>query len=115
MSLTYRLQLSHYGHLSSSTCDQVYKAATRTAFLYDRSVGSASRPPRSDAERDHAADELRGHYEAGRLTLEAFQHRLDEAHAARTDTQLRHALRQLPSARLQTVRRDQVAKVHRAT
>ena len=58
----------------------------------------------SDAERDQALDELRGHYEAGRLTLEEFQHRLDEAHAARTETQLRHALRQLPSARLPTVR-----------
>jgi hypothetical protein len=58
----------------------------------------------SDAEREQVADELRGHYEAGRLTLDEFQHRLDEAHAARTETQLQHVLRQLPSARLPTVR-----------
>src|SRR5205085_11093051 len=47
---------------------------------------------------------LRGHYEAGRLTLEEFQQRLGETHAARTETQLEHALRQLPAARLPTVR-----------
>jgi len=58
----------------------------------------------SDAEREQVADELRGHYEAGRLTLEEFQHRLDEAHASRTETQLKDVLRQLPSARLPTVR-----------
>jgi hypothetical protein len=58
----------------------------------------------SDAERERVAHELRGHYEAGRLTLEEFQHRLDETHAARTETQLRHVLRQLPSASLPTVK-----------
>jgi hypothetical protein len=58
----------------------------------------------SDAEREQVTDELRGHYEAGRLTLEEFQQRLDEAHAARTETQLRHVLRQLPSASLPTVK-----------
>lgn len=50
------------------------------------------------------ADELRGHYETGRLTLEEFQHRLDEAHAARTEAQLKDVLRQLPSASLPSVR-----------
>lgn len=58
----------------------------------------------SDAEREQVTDELRGHYEAGRLTLEEFQQRLDEAHAARTSAQLEHVLRQLPSAALPTVR-----------
>jgi Domain of unknown function (DUF1707) len=57
----------------------------------------------SDAERERVADDLRGHYQAGRLTLEEFQQRLDEAHAARTATQLKSALRQLPSARVPTV------------
>jgi len=58
----------------------------------------------SDAERNRVADALREHYEAGRLTLDEFQQRLGETHAARTGTQLDHALRQLPSARLPTVR-----------
>jgi hypothetical protein len=58
----------------------------------------------SDAERRRVVDDLREHYEAGRLTLEEFQGRLDETHAARTRTQLEHVLRQLPSARLPTVR-----------
>jgi hypothetical protein len=58
----------------------------------------------TDADRARVAGELRGHFETGRLTLEEFQQRLDEAHAARTESQLRHALRQLPSAKLPTVR-----------
>jgi hypothetical protein len=58
----------------------------------------------SDAEREQVTVELRGHYEAGRLTLEEFQHRVDEAHAARTSGQLDHVLRQLPSAALPSVR-----------
>ena len=58
----------------------------------------------SDAEREQVSSELREHYEAGRLTLEEFQQRVDEAHAARTRTQLDNVLRQLPSAGLPTVR-----------
>ena len=58
----------------------------------------------TDADRARVAGELRGHFETGRLTLEEFQQRLDEAHTARTESQLRHALRQLPPAKLPTVR-----------
>jgi len=56
-----------------------------------------------DADRVRVAGELRGHYETGRLTLEEFQERLDEAQTARTESQLRHALRQLPPAKLPSV------------
>jgi Domain of unknown function (DUF1707) len=66
-----------------------------------------SRPPDllvSDADRTRVARELRAHYESGRLTLEEFQERLDEAHAARTESQLEHVLRQLPPAKLPSVR-----------
>jgi Domain of unknown function (DUF1707) len=49
----------------------------------------------SDADRARVASELRTHYESGRLTLEEFQERLDEAHAARTESQLERVLRQL--------------------
>ena len=51
-----------------------------------------------DAERTAAAAELRQHYEAGRLTLDELEGRLDSVNAARTESDLRGALRQLPSA-----------------
>jgi len=57
----------------------------------------------SDADRARVARELRDHYESGRLTLEEFQGRVDEAHAARTQSQLEHVLRQLPPAKLPSV------------
>jgi hypothetical protein len=57
----------------------------------------------SDAERERVADDLRGHYEAGRLTLDEFQQRLDQLHAARTQRQLDDALRQLPPTPLPSV------------
>jgi hypothetical protein len=52
----------------------------------------------ADADRASAADELRVHYDSGRLTLEEFESRLDEAHNARTRGDLDHALRQLPQS-----------------
>jgi hypothetical protein len=58
----------------------------------------------SDADRARVAGQLREHFEAGRLNLEEFQERLDEAHAARTVGQLRNVLRQLPAAKLPTVK-----------
>ena len=45
----------------------------------------------SDAERRRVADDLREHYEAGRLTLEEFQGRLDETHAAGVNRELLNA------------------------
>jgi Domain of unknown function (DUF1707) len=57
----------------------------------------------SDADRARIAGELRTHYESGRLRLEEFQERLDEAHGARTEAQLERVLRQLPSPGLPTV------------
>jgi uncharacterized membrane protein YccC len=57
----------------------------------------------SDADRVRVLAELRRHYEAGRLTLEEFQERLDEAHAARTELELRNVLRQLPPAMLPSI------------
>jgi hypothetical protein len=50
----------------------------------------------ADSDRATAADELRLHYDSGRLTLEEFESRLSEAHTARTRGDLEHALRQLP-------------------
>jgi Domain of unknown function (DUF1707) len=58
----------------------------------------------SDTDRARVTSELREHYEAGRLTLEEFQERLDEAHGARTEGQLRNVLRQLPGAKPPTVK-----------
>ena len=50
----------------------------------------------ADADRATAADEMRQHYDSGRLTLDEFESRLDEVHAARTRGDLEHAFRQLP-------------------
>jgi hypothetical protein len=55
----------------------------------------------SDAEREHAASELRTHLEQGRLTLDEFGERLEAAYGARTRSQLDEALRQLPARRPQ--------------
>jgi DUF1707 SHOCT-like domain len=74
-------------------------SGVRSRVLYDLSSDLLV----SDAERQRVEDDLRGHYEAGRLTLDEFQQRLDEAHAAGTQTQLDHVLRQLPAARLPSV------------
>ena len=50
----------------------------------------------ADSDRSTAADELRQHYDSGRLTLEEFEGRLSEVHTARTRGDLDHAFRQLP-------------------
>jgi len=50
-----------------------------------------------DAERRAAASDLGTHYEAGRLTLEEFEGRLERVHRARTALDLHEALRQLPA------------------
>ncbi len=50
----------------------------------------------ADSDRSTAADELRLHYDSGRLTLDEFESRLAEVHTARTRGDLEQALRQLP-------------------
>lgn len=50
----------------------------------------------ADADRTTAADELRRHYDSGRLLLDEFESRLAEVHSARTRGDLEQALRQLP-------------------
>jgi Domain of unknown function (DUF1707) len=50
----------------------------------------------ADSDRSTAADELRQHYDSGRLTLDEFESRLAEVHGARTRGDLERALRQLP-------------------
>ena len=50
----------------------------------------------ADADRATAADELRLHYDSGRLTLDEFESRLTEVHNARTRGDLEQAFRQLP-------------------
>jgi DUF1707 SHOCT-like domain len=57
-----------------------------------------------DAERASAEADLRRHYDAGRLTLEEFETRLARVHGARTESDLVDALRQLPAAKLPTLR-----------
>ena len=50
----------------------------------------------SDAERERAAELLREHCAAGRLTAEELDERLEEAYRARTVGELRAVLRELP-------------------
>jgi class 3 adenylate cyclase len=50
----------------------------------------------SDADRDRVVNALREHVAAGRLSMDEFNTRIAEALAARTDGELRHALRELP-------------------
>jgi Flp pilus assembly protein TadB len=55
-----------------------------------------------DQEREHAAVELRRHYSEGRLTMDELAERLEAALRARSGTQLRAALSDLPAAGLQS-------------
>jgi hypothetical protein len=50
----------------------------------------------ADADRATAAEEMRRHYDSGRLTLDEFESRLGEVNAARTRGDLEQAFRQLP-------------------
>jgi len=62
-------------------------------------VSDAAGMRASDAEREQAADALREHYAAGRLSAEEFGERLDAVYAASTAgelEQLRHDLPDLP-------------------
>ena len=60
----------------------------------------------SDRDRARVGEELRTHYESGRLTLDEFQERLDELHQVRTEKQLAEVLRQLPTRRPSVNPRD---------
>jgi hypothetical protein len=50
----------------------------------------------SDQERERAAQQLREHFAAGRLTQEELDERVEQAYAARTEAQLRSLLNDLP-------------------
>jgi hypothetical protein len=50
----------------------------------------------SDADRDRAAQQIREHFAAGRLTQEEMDERIQAAYAARTDGELRRLLADLP-------------------
>ena len=58
----------------------------------------------ADDDRERAVVELREHAVAGRLTLEEFSERVDQAYAARTRGELDVVLRELPSAPLTPAR-----------
>jgi hypothetical protein len=50
----------------------------------------------ADADRARASNELREHYDSGRLTVDEFESRLGEVNSARTAGDLQQAFRQLP-------------------
>ncbi len=51
----------------------------------------------ADRDRDRVSASLRRHYERGRLTVEELAERMEVAVRARTDVELRAALRDLPA------------------
>ncbi len=57
----------------------------------------------SDADRDRAAAALGEHLAAGRLTIEEFDERLDQAYAAKTLDELRSLMTDLPAIDLDQV------------
>jgi hypothetical protein len=54
----------------------------------------------SDTDRDRTVAQLRQHLAEGRLTMEEFSERVDEAYAARTMADLQQVLRELPHVRV---------------
>jgi hypothetical protein len=73
-----------------------------TGRSHDRRADPIRTPPPdevrvSDAERQAVIDDLRQHTVDGRLTLDEFEHRVEEALRARTGGDLRAATRELPS------------------
>jgi hypothetical protein len=50
----------------------------------------------SDADRERAAQDIREHYAAGRLTEDEMTERVEAAYAARTESDLRRLLADLP-------------------
>ena len=70
-----------------------------------------------DRERDHATHELQRHYREGRLTTDELAHRLEAVLRARSGSQLRSALRDLPAwrwAESGTIRRSPVRLLRNA-
>jgi hypothetical protein len=63
----------------------------------------------SDADRDRAAQQIREHFAAGRLTEDEMTERVDAAYAARTEGELRRLLVDLPQ--LPATRAEQRAEL----
>jgi len=63
-------------------------------------MAGAAKTRASDADRDRAADALREHLAAGRLTIEEFHERLDRAFAAKTLGELEQVMADLPTVDL---------------
>lgn len=61
----------------------------------------------TDHDRQRAVEQLRLHVGAGRLSLDEFGERVDEALGSRTGAELRGALRELPRMRTAAERRRQ--------
>ena len=75
----------------------------------DRDPSTVARRPDmrvSDSDRHAVVDDLQRHTADGRLTLDEFEERVDEALRARTGADLDMALRDLPSTAPTAPRRD---------
>jgi hypothetical protein len=67
----------------------------------------------SDADRQATIDQLSRHTADGRLTLDDFEERVDEAWQAKTHGDLQHVLRELPVERATLRRRYPEAQLRR--
>lgn len=96
------------GRTSAASASRADAPASPTGVRLTRTISGVVPPSDllvSDVERAHAVNELRRHYDTGRLTLEELEERLAQAQSARTEAQLRDALRQLPPSALPSVNR----------
>jgi hypothetical protein len=77
---------------------RAYARASQQALATERGPAESNPALRvGDAERQAVVTQLQGHYVAGRLTSDELSERLDQAIAARTVSELRVPLRDLPA------------------
>lgn len=88
-----------HGHLPSARTRHIVSAAASGGAQgadEEYSVSKFGGTAATDAGRDAATGQLREHYAAGRLSLDQFQDRLDEAYRARTVRELNAVTDGLP-------------------
>jgi hypothetical protein len=76
--------------------DLVYRAGGWPERSVERSASGSSELRISDADRQRVIGQLRSHTAEGRLTLDEFEERVEEALQARTGSDLQLVLRDLP-------------------
>jgi Domain of unknown function (DUF1707) len=97
---------SHHHYRSE---DQDFERRRSTLRPGNDPVSAAADLRVSDVERNRVVEVLKLHTADGRLTLDEFETRVEETLSARTGTDLRAVLRELPSVETEPSRRRRVA------